>query len=154
VSTIERFYAAFSERDADGMCACYHPDVRFSDPVFPDLQGGRAGAMWQMLCANGKDLRVEFEASGDDAGRWQAWYTFRTGRAVHNIIDARFVLKDGLIVEHTDSFDLWRWTRMALGPTGVLLGWTPMIRNKIQGMAGKGLDQWIADNGLPQLGPQ
>jgi len=42
---IERFYQAFDEGDGDTMAACYAPDVRFSDPVFPDLRGSRAGAM-------------------------------------------------------------------------------------------------------------
>ena len=152
MSVIDRFYTAFASRDADAMCACYHPDVEFSDPVFPDLKGGQAGAMWQMLCAGGKDLRVEHTLEGEDGARWQAWYTFRTGRLVHNIIDAKFELRDGLIVKHTDVFDLWRWTRMALGPSGYLLGWSPMVRNKVQTMAGKGLSKWVEENGLPELG--
>ncbi len=150
---IQQFYDAFAKRDADAMCACYHPDVAFSDPVFPDLQRGRAGAMWQMLCDGGKDLKIEFAPSGDDGGRWDAWYTFSaTGRKVHNIIECRFELADGLIVKHTDTFDLWRWSRQALGMTGVLLGWTPMVKGKIRGMAGKGLDKWIEEHGLPELG--
>lgn len=152
MSLIERFYTAFSERDADGMCACYHPDVRFSDPVFPALSGPRAGAMWQMLCDSGADLRIEFEPRGDDGARWQAWYTFSTGRAVHNVVDARFRIKEGLIVDHSDSFDLWRWTRQALGAPGLLLGWTPILRNKVQGMADKQLHKWTEEHGLPALG--
>ncbi|MFY8063069.1 MAG: nuclear transport factor 2 family protein, partial [Usitatibacteraceae bacterium] len=32
---IRRFYAAFANRDADGMAACYHPEIAFSDPAFP-----------------------------------------------------------------------------------------------------------------------
>ena len=40
---IERFYRAFDEGDGDAMAACYAPDARFSDPVFPDLRGSRAG---------------------------------------------------------------------------------------------------------------
>lgn len=152
MSVIDRFYTAFAERDAATMCACYHPEVRFSDPVFPDLKGGRAGAMWTMLCEQGKDLRVEHELLGDDGARWQAWYTFRGGNAVHNDIQARFVLQDGLIREHDDRFDLWTWSRQALGATGWLLGWTPIVRNKVQTMAGKGLDKWIEEKGLPTLG--
>ncbi len=46
---IERFYDAFGRRDGAAMEACYAPDVHFSDPVFVDLRGAEAGAMWRML---------------------------------------------------------------------------------------------------------
>jgi hypothetical protein len=54
------------------------------------------------------------------AGR--ARYTFATGRVVHNVIEARFALRDGLIVQHVDSFGFWRWSRQALGPLGLARG--------------------------------
>ena len=52
------FYAAFAKRDAVGMARCYHPDIFFSDTVFPSLRGAEATAMWAMLCARGKDLTI------------------------------------------------------------------------------------------------
>jgi ketosteroid isomerase-like protein len=145
--TIRRFYSAFQKRDAAGMVACYAPDVRFSDPVFPDLEGQRAGAMWKMLCERGKDLKIEFRDVRADAtagsAHWEAWYTFSaTGRHVHNVIDATFEFRDGLIVRHTDRFDLHRWAGLALGLPGKLLGWTPLLQNKIRAMAAKGLDDY------------
>ena len=89
------FYEAFAARDGDAMAAAYAPDAEFSDPVFTDLRGAEVGAMWKMLCSRAADLRIE--ASGIDAseagGRahWEAWYTFtKTGRKVHNVIDAEF----------------------------------------------------------------
>ena len=57
---IEKFYTAFQKRDYDGMIACYHPDIHFSDPVFIDLHGKQAGAMWHMLCERGEDLQIVF----------------------------------------------------------------------------------------------
>ena len=142
--TLRRFYEAFSRRDAATMAACYAPDVQFSDPVFTDLRGPQAGLMWKMLCERGKDLKIEFRdvradgASG--SAHWEAWYTFSTtGRKVHNVIDASFEFRDGRIVRHTDRFDLYRWARQALGPAGVLLGWTPLLQNKVRAMAAKGL---------------
>jgi ketosteroid isomerase-like protein len=146
---IHRFYSAFQQRDAEKMVACYAPDVRFSDPVFPDLVGDRAKGMWRMLCARGKDLRIEFSGIEADGGsgraHWEAWYTFSaTGRQVHNVIDAAFTFREGLIASHTDRFDLYRWTRQALGPTGVLLGWTPMVQGKVRGQAAKALDSFLA----------
>lgn len=146
---VTRFYEAFSRRDAEAMVACYADDVRFSDPVFPDLEGERAKDMWRMLCERGKDLEVTFRdviASGDrGTAHWEATYTFSlTGKKVHNVIDASFAFRDGKIVEHTDRFDLWRWMRMALGVQGVLLGWAPPVQGVLRKQAAKGLDQFVA----------
>ncbi|MBE2201344.1 MAG: nuclear transport factor 2 family protein [Anaerolinea sp.] len=145
---IESFYTAFQHRDYAEMIACYHPDVHFSDPVFTDLHGKRAKAMWHMLCERGKDLQVTFsDVQADGAtGRahWEATYTFSgAGRRVHNIIEATFVFQDGLIIRHQDSFDLWRWTRMALGPTGILLGWSPLVQRRVRETAVTGLTKFI-----------
>lgn len=144
---IERFYTALGARDGEAMAACYAPDARFSDPVFTDLRGPLAGDMWRMLCARGKDLRVRFsEVRADEregAARWEAWYTFsQTGRAVHNVIDARFTFRDGLIATHDDRFDLRRWMAQAMGPAGALLGWLPPVQNALRRKAREGLDQW------------
>jgi len=143
VELITRFYTAFQRRDAAAMGACYAPDVRFSDPVFTDLRGDQARRMWQMLCERGKDLRIAFsDVTGDEAGgraHWEAWYTFTSsGRPVHNVIDATFTFARGRIATHTDRFDLYAWSRQALGMKGVLLGWTPLVQNAIrrQGMRG------------------
>lgn len=150
IALIQSFYDAFGRRDAEAMAACYHDDVRFSDPVFPDLAGERAGNMWRMLCGRAADLKVEASAITADAdegsAHWEAWYTFSaTGRKVHNVIDARFRFRDGKIVEHRDSFPLWKWTRMALGPAGVLLGWTPLVQKKVRAQAAAGLDAFERD---------
>lgn len=135
------------------MAACYCPDATFADPVF-DLRGAEVGAMWRMLCARAGDLRVE--ASGlvvdGDEGRadWQAWYTFSaTGRRVHNIVHSRFRLVDGLIAAQTDAFDFWRWSRQALGPLGVALGWTPFLRRKVRHDARLALDRFLASERKP-----
>lgn len=148
---LDRFYTAFAAKDGAAMAACYAPDVHFTDPVF-DLEGPRAGAMWQMLTAQGKDLRIEHSGVEADAehgkAHWEAWYTFSpTGRSVHNVIDARFVFRDGWIVEHVDDFDFRRWSRQALGLAGLLLGWTPLLRNQVRRSAGKQLERWIERHG-------
>lgn len=145
---IERFYTAFKRRDPDGMVACYHPEVMFSDPVFTDLRGPRAGAMWRMLNARAKSIEVSFrDVSADDkTGRahWEAIYPFsQTGRLVHNRIDATFGFRDGKIVLHHDAFDLWRWTRMALGAKGIFLGWLPPVQRAIRAKAAEGLDAFM-----------
>lgn len=149
IETIESFYRSFQQRDYAGMAACYHESVRFSDPVFPDLQGDEARAMWHMLCEQGTDLRVTFTdvTAERDAGRahWDAHYTFSpTGRLVHNKVDAHFEFEDGKIIRHVDSFDLWRWTRVALGTTGVVTGWSGFAQGKVRAMADRSLRRFIA----------
>lgn len=144
---IEAFYTAFQRRDAEAMAACYHADVTFSDPVFRDLHGPRAGAMWRMLCKRATTLTIEFSDvwADDRTGRahWDARYEFSaTGRQVLNRIDARFEFADGKIVRHTDSFDLWKWAGMALGPKGKLLGWLPPVQAAIRKQALRGLDEF------------
>lgn len=147
---IDRFYRAFGQRDGETMSACYAPDATFRDPVF-ELTGARIGAMWKMLCARGADLRIEFATvdADDERGQaeWQAWYTFSgTGRRVHNVIAARFRFAGGRIVEHVDAFDFWRWSRQALGPAGLLLGWSPLLRAKVRAEAARTLDRWLASH--------
>jgi ketosteroid isomerase-like protein len=146
---INRFYEAFARRDAEAMVSCYAPDVRFVDPAFGELHGDRARGMWRMLVERGKDLEVVHSNVVTDEKRgsahWDADYTFSaTGRKVHNSIDARFRFEDGLIAEHEDSFDLYRWTRQALGPVGLLLGWTPMVQHKVRSGARESLDEYMA----------
>ena len=58
---IKSFYESFGNLDSDGMIKCYHPDIRFSDPVFPDLKGNEARAMWKMLCIRAKDLDITYD---------------------------------------------------------------------------------------------
>lgn len=143
---VERFYTAFKRRDGDAMARCYHARATFTDPVF-NLSGDHVGNMWRMLCARAADLRVEFGgvAASEHSGtaNWQAWYTFATtGRRVHNVIAARFRFAEGLIVEHVDDFGFWRWSRQALGPAGVLLGWTPWLQARVRRDAARALERF------------
>ncbi len=148
MSVIQRFYTAFARRDWSTMGACYHADARFSDPVFPDLDAQEVRVMWKMLLTSGSDLRVTFrgveESDAKGVCEWEAFYHFsKTGRAVHNIIRSEFELRDGLIFCQRDHFNFWRWSRQALGMSGVLLGWSPLVRNKVRGIASAGLRKAI-----------
>jgi ketosteroid isomerase-like protein len=146
---IERFYAAFAAGDHATMAASYSDDATFSDPVFPRLDSEEVRAMWRMFCTSGNSIDVTY--SDVDAGEqhgaahWEAVYAFpKTGRQVHNKIDASFQFKDGKIVSHKDDFNLYRWTRMALGPTGTLLGWTPIVTGKVRAQAASQLRRFMA----------
>lgn len=150
VELLEQLYEAFARRDGAAMAACYHPEARFSDPVFTDLRGDEVGAMWTMLCDQGTDLEVTYDglSSNGDTGsaRWEARYSFgKDKRPVHNQVESAFVFADGKILAHDDSFDLWRWTRQALGPTGTLLGWSPIVKTQVRERADVGLRKWMAE---------
>lgn len=141
---ITTFYEAFQKLDAETMAACYHPEVRFTDPVFPRLHGTEAADMWRMLAARAKDFSLTFDdvRADDKTGEahWVATYTFsQTGNTVVNDIRASFTFKDGKILTHTDRFHLWRWAGQALGLKGWLLGGTPLVKNAIRKQAAKGL---------------
>jgi ketosteroid isomerase-like protein len=149
---IQRFYTAFDRHAGDEMAACYAPGAHFSDPVFTDLRGDEPGQMWRMLTSRAEDLRVELveHETGGDSGsaRWIARYTFtQTGRPVVNDVRARFRFEDELIKEHRDEFGFHNWARQALGPAGLLLGWTPLIRGATRRKARAGLDEFISKAG-------
>jgi ketosteroid isomerase-like protein len=148
-SLVRSFYERFAARDAEGMARYYHPEIAFSDPVFPMLRGAEAGDMWRMLLARASDLAVTLdEATADAEGgqaRWTARYTFsRTGRPVVNHVSGLFAFRDGLIVRHYDAFSFWRWASQALGPMGVALGWLPPLKWKVRKDAAQALAKFRA----------
>jgi hypothetical protein len=62
---------------------------------------------------------------------------------VTNHIKAEFVIRNGKILSHTDSFSLYKWSSQALGLPGMLLGWTPIIRNKVRATAMQSLEMFM-----------
>jgi hypothetical protein len=146
--TLIKFYTAFSNADAATMCECYHPEIQFRDPVFGLLKGNDVSQMWKMLIEKSKgDIKIEFSnVKADDylgAVQWTASYTFsKTNRKVVNVIQAQFKFKDGLILKHTDDFDIWKWSKQAFGITGYLFGWTGFFQKKIQKQALSALQKY------------
>jgi len=150
-ATIRKLYEGLDSHDGEAMASCYAPDATFSDPVFPDLTGSAAGDMWRMLTSRSTDLSVELpEAKADaeaGAARWIATYTFgATGRHVVNDVRSDFRFNEsGLIAEQQDDFHFWRWSRQALGPAGLAMGWTPLLRSKVRANAAAELARFRAD---------
>lgn len=148
VELIQKFYTAFQNHDDEQMAGLYHPSACFSDPVFPELTGSELiGGMWRMLCNSGADLEITFQDVRADektgSAHWEATYTFAKGQRVHNIIEAKFRFEDGLIVEHHDQFDFWRWSRMALGLPGIFLGWSKFLQHQVQRQAQHRLEKYL-----------
>lgn len=146
---IHKFYSAFAKADANTMCECYHNDVQFQDPSFGILHGKDACQMWKMLIEKSKgNIKIEFHdiKAGDFVGtaKWIATYNFsKTNRTVINEVHAEFQFTDGLIIKHTDHFDIWKWSKQAFGLKGFLLGWTGFMQKQIQKQANISLKNYL-----------
>lgn len=149
---IQEFYTSFAKGDAKGMINCYHPDIIFTDPAFGTLKGEKAKSMWQMLLSRNKEgLHISFgdvkATENTGSASWQAKYTYGPKkRKVVNNVTATFVFLDGKIVEHTDTFNLWKWSKQALGLSGFFIGWTPFLKKKIQANTNKLLHSFISSS--------
>ncbi len=142
---IKHFYEYFAKSDAESMVSSYHDEIEFSDPAFGKLTGEDAKNMWRMLIERAKgNIEIQYlnVAANDKNGSadWTAKYVFsKTNRPVVNEIHAEFEFAGGKIFRHRDTFDIWKWSRQALGLSGVLLGWTPFMKSKIQKRARESL---------------
>jgi len=144
---ITTFYSAFQKLDYKTMATCYHPDATFKDEVF-QLKGKEIADMWEMLCTRAQSFQLHFSdvesTTEHGSAHWEPKYVFsKTGKHVHNIIDATFTFKDGKILTHHDSFNFYAWAKQAFGFTGVLLGWLPFFRKKVVKIANESLRHYI-----------
>jgi hypothetical protein len=121
------------------MVSCYADDIVFNDPAFGLLKGNDAKNMWRMLLKTpGIEITAGNITADDKTGgaEWAAVCTFSlTSRKVINKVSAHFEFKDGKIVKHTDHFSFWKWACQAFGVKGYLLGWTPLMQNKVREQA-------------------
>lgn len=148
---IRKFYTCFQNKDYKGMQDCYADNAIFNDSVFKNLNSTQVKAMWQMLISNSKDMSIEFSDivvnKTNGTAHWDAYYTFsKTGNKVINRIDANFTFENGKIVSHTDNFNFYNWAKQALGISGVLLGWTYFVKNKVQKTAMESLTKFMNQN--------
>ena len=122
---IRKFYESFAQNNADEMVSCYHDEIEFSDPAFGLLKCDRG----EKYVANADRTRKRryknqfFKVAANEktgSADWTAEYLFsKTGRKVFNEIHAEFEFKDGKIFRHTDTFDIWKWSKQALGLPGL-----------------------------------
>ncbi len=146
---ITEFYNNFSEGNAQGMTQYYHKDIVFNDPIFGTLKKERAFKMWEMLLSKKSEhTTISFdniiEKEGFITVNWTATYLFgpQQRKVVNNVL-ATFRFQENKIIEHSDSFDLWKWTRQALGTSGYLMGWSSFMQKKIQHKMELQLDDFI-----------
>ncbi|MEQ8241254.1 MAG: nuclear transport factor 2 family protein [Cyclobacteriaceae bacterium] len=151
VSIANTFYTAFQNNDTNTMVSLYHDNATFEDPAFGKLNAAQARAMWQMLLERSKgELKVTFNVIEESATQatchWEAIYKFGPKkRPIHNKITARFKFEDGKIIEHIDEFNFWKWSGMALGTSGWLLGFTPIVKNKVRQTVKKLLKSYMQE---------
>lgn len=152
--TLEKLYTAFARLDAATMAECYAQDAQFDDEVFSLRGRDEVAGMWSMLCettrSKGADVwKLQHSGVQADArtgsAHWVADYRFSaTGRMVRNRIHSRFTFDAaGLIATQHDRFNFWTWARQALGLSGLLLGWTPWLRNKVRRQAAASLRRYL-----------
>ncbi len=145
---IHNFYRAFAKANSEKMVGFYDAQAKFRDPALGELLGEEVKNMWRMLIQRSKgNLKITYgnvkadEKSG--SAQWKAEYTFGpSGRKVINNITAEFQFRDGKIIRHHDTFNLWGWSRQALGWKGWILGWTPFMRRQIQKQSRSLLERW------------
>jgi hypothetical protein len=108
-----------------------------------------------MLCESqkGKDFKVIYSDiktnTNKGSAHWEAFYRYsKTGRRVHNKIDATFEFKDGLIIKHTDRFNLHKWAKQAMGFKGLLLGGTGFFKKKLNTQTNYLLNKYIDEKKL------
>ena len=147
---LQKFYNSFSEGNAKGMIDCYHENITFHDPAFGTLRGKRAKAMWELLLSkkdNNASLCYKILEVNDKHAKvnWTAHYKYGPKkRKVVNNVTANFEFKEAKILKHTDDFNLWTWSKQALGTSGYLLGWSSYMRDQIQQKTGNLLNSYIA----------
>jgi hypothetical protein len=148
VEIAKAFYEAMDKRNTTEMNRFYADSLQFSDPVFPKLNATETKAMWDMLVGRSKSIRIEHTVleSGPKhvIVNWIARYNFsKTGRPVANNITTRMDIENNSIVLQKDTFDLYAWSKQALGIQGYLLGWTSFMQNKIRATAQENLKTFM-----------
>lgn len=151
METLQKFSQHLSNLDADALVQLYHNDVIFEDPAFGRIKGERVKDMWRLLLGRKVETKLEInviDVQSDGltgTASWEAKYLFNvTGRKVHNKITSTFELMDGLIIKQDDKFDLYKWSKQAMGMTGTIVGWTKFFQHNLQGKTEYMLDNFIA----------
>ena len=146
---MEKLYHSFSIGDPIGMKDCYHNNSMFQDPVFGVLKGDRVGYMWEMLLSKKEaELKIIYNIIEVDDRHarvhWIATYYYGPRkRKVINNVTANFEFSEGKISRHIDDFNLWTWSKQALGISGYLLGWSSYMKEQIQNKTREFLNSFI-----------
>jgi hypothetical protein len=156
---VGRFFEAFAASDWQTMARCYHDKASFSDPVYPDLREERIVYMWHQLLGAAETSKLKSGSNkahslnnlklayrvlfGDERKaqvQWTATYFYRN-RLVTNQVLSTLAIWDDKIVRQVDEYNFWRWSRQALGLTGLAFGAMPWYQRSVQRSAQSRLEQ-------------
>jgi SnoaL-like domain len=156
---VGRFFEAFAASDWQTMARCYHDKASFSDPVYPDLREERIVYMWHQLLggietskskrgskksSSLNNLKLEYRVLFGDERKaqvqWTATYLYEK-RSVSNQVLSTLAIWDDKIVRQVDEYNFWRWSRQALGLTGLAFGAMPWYQRSVQRSAQSRLEQ-------------
>ena len=130
---VQRSYEAFKASDAKGMAACYRTDATFQDLAFKLTGRNDTFDMWQFVCHREPGIWFGcIRTEGQEVkAHWVADYDFEGKNHVNYGIDARFILRDGLIERHYDEASRWKWAKQALGfPKALVVTLIPPLLRK------------------------
>jgi hypothetical protein len=155
---IERVYAGIANHDLTAISECYHEDARFRDIAFECQGRARIHQMWHLVCHSGRPAvsGTSFDANDrSGSGKWHAEYWIdRTdddpGRFVVNDLRSTFTFRDGLILEHHDRCNWFKWANQAFPFPKNVAAYVPAVRKK--GAEDK-LAKFLAKNPAPPLPP-
>ncbi len=156
---VGRFFEAFAASDWQTMARCYHDKASFSDPVYPDLREERIVYRWHQLLSAAEtstlksgsknshslnNLKLEYRVLFGDERKaqvlWTASYLYQN-RSVSNEVLSTLAIWDDKIVRQVDEYNFWRWSRQALGLTGLAFGAMPWYQRSVQRSAQSRLEQ-------------
>lgn len=138
INVLRKFFKSFMKGDVESMLDCYHENIVFTDQAFGKLEGDEVKSMWRMLLEYDKgDLKISYKDLEADetygSAKWRAVYFFgKKRRNVINHIESSFKFQDNKIIQHVDQYDMWQWSRQALGWKGYLFGWSNFFQMRIQ----------------------
>ena len=69
----------------------------------------------------------------------------KTGKNIHNKIDAIFQFKDGLSINHTDTFNIHKWARQAMGIKGLHFSERGFFKDKLKKQIKALLDKYMSE---------
>jgi hypothetical protein len=150
VTVVDRFFGAFAKADPVAMHDCLHEQISYSDPLFPDLRGGRVGLRWHWLLRHATEVKLQYQVMFADDRKTQAKvelsYRWR-GRAVALPILSTFALWDDLIVRHVDEYPYWLYARQVHGASGLVLGKFAWVQSVVQRRAAAEIDELASGAG-------
>jgi hypothetical protein len=147
-SQIETYFDAFSKGDYRTMRSLCDPKITFNDPVYTSLQGKSVFALHHFMAERRICPTITIRSISEKGNRvkvkWTNEYEYATYKT-HISIDVRsiFHFEHTSIISQTDQYNLWKWSKMALGFTGTYLGWTPMFRSTLRRSSQQSLATFI-----------